>query len=125
MKIQNYYKILDLSQDSSIESLNEKCRELFIKYHPNNNKTKEGNTKFMLVNDAYAVLLKEDIRKDYDYLLSKYSEEKPVDLIDRQAFKKITDLLARKRNSIKKTISEDDSFPDSLLGGLSSDFSDF
>jgi curved DNA-binding protein CbpA len=115
MKIQNYYSILNLSEDSSCEELYQECRVLFVKYHPMTDKTEEAFRKFVSVNDAYGVLLDEEVRSDYDYLLSKYSEDNPVDLADKKHVEEIMNLIIKKRKGMKEMFIGNDSSLLSIL----------
>jgi DnaJ-class molecular chaperone len=111
MKIQNYYKLLELSNDSSCEELYNQCKNLFIKNHPTRNNTHEAYKKFILVNDAYALFLDNLIRNKYDYLLAKYAVERSVEDFDKNIIKEIFDLIIEKRKGIKDMLDRhDDTF---------------
>jgi len=115
MKIQNYYSILNLSEDSSCEELYQECRVLFVKYHPMTNKTEEAFRKFVSVNDAYGVLLDDEVRSDYDYLLSKYSEDNPVDLTDKKRVEEIMNIIIKRRKGMKEILNDNNSSFFSIL----------
>ncbi|MGC8571833.1 MAG: molecular chaperone DnaJ [Candidatus Micrarchaeia archaeon] len=62
----DYYKILGVKRDASIDEIKRKYRELALKYHPDRNKDKDSEEKFKEINEAYAVLSDPEKRKNYD-----------------------------------------------------------
>jgi len=62
----DYYQILGVSQSASAEEIKSAYRKLALQYHPDRNKTKEGEEKFKEVTKAYEVLSDEQKRKTYD-----------------------------------------------------------
>jgi len=63
----NYYDILWVSKNATIEEIKKAYRKLAMKYHPDRNKwDKEAENKFKEINEAYEVLSDEKKRKDYD-----------------------------------------------------------
>lgn len=67
----NYYEILGLKKDASVDEIKRKYRILAKKYHPDTN---EGNTSsaemFKRINNAYHVLSDAEKRKNYDKTLN-------------------------------------------------------
>ena len=126
MKFHDYYSLLGLSKEASCPALYEECRELFIKNHPSISKSEETFRKFVLVNDAYALLLNEEIRKDYNYLLEKYSEGTPADIADKKVIRYVMNLIIKKRKSMKEMLNSADAMLLPILIeaplSLSSDF---
>jgi curved DNA-binding protein CbpA len=73
-KFIDFYKILDIDNDASIDDIKKNYISLAKKYHPDQ---KNGNTEmFQLVSKAYEVLSNKETRKDYDlyYLKKSFSE---------------------------------------------------
>lgn len=62
----DYYDILGVSKGASHEEIKKAYRKLALQYHPDRNKTKEGEEKFKEVTKAYEVLGNEEKRKTYD-----------------------------------------------------------
>lgn len=63
----DYYKLLGVKRDASLEEIKKAYRKLALKYHPDRtkgDKTAEG--KFKEINEAYAVLSNPEKRKQYD-----------------------------------------------------------
>jgi curved DNA-binding protein CbpA len=59
-----YYKILDISQNATIEEIKYAYRKLAKLYHPDRNK---GNDeKFKRLSEAYSTLINPKTRKEYD-----------------------------------------------------------
>lgn len=61
----NYYELLGISVDSSFKEIKESYRKLQKKYHPDI-AGQQGHEHTLLLNEAYNVLMKDDLRKDYD-----------------------------------------------------------
>ncbi|MEK7571082.1 MAG: DnaJ C-terminal domain-containing protein [Patescibacteria group bacterium] len=62
----DYYEILGVTKTSSHDEIKKAYRKLALKYHPDHNKTKEGEAQFKEVTKAYEVLSNEEKRKSYD-----------------------------------------------------------
>lgn len=66
-KTKNYYEILGVPRNSSLEDIKRAYRKLSLKYHPKSNpNNEEARKKFVEVNEAYDALSNELKRKTYD-----------------------------------------------------------
>ncbi|KAG5527220.1 hypothetical protein RHGRI_028203 [Rhododendron griersonianum] len=61
----NYYKLLGVSVDSTNKEIKEAYRKLQKKYHPDIAGQK-GHEYTLVLNEAYKVLMREDLRREYD-----------------------------------------------------------
>lgn len=61
----NYYELLGVSVDSDAREIKEAYRKLQKKYHPDIAGQK-GHEYTLLLNEAYKILMREDLRRDYD-----------------------------------------------------------
>ena len=70
----DYYEILEIKSDSNKVLIKKQFRKLSLKYHPDKNK---GNNydKFILIKEAYDILIDEDKRNIYDF-------QRNVDFLD-------------------------------------------
>ena len=63
----DYYEILEISRDATGSEIKKAYRKLAIQYHPDKNSgDSEAEERFKRINEAYAVLSKEDKREIYD-----------------------------------------------------------
>lgn len=62
----NYYRILNLEPDSSLETIKEKYYELAKMFHPDTNTDPESIKRFIKINEAYQTLSDHRKKKIYD-----------------------------------------------------------
>lgn len=62
----DYYEILGVPRDSSVDDVKKAYRKLALQYHPDRNKEAHAEEKFKEVSEAYAVLSDAEKRKTYD-----------------------------------------------------------
>ena len=68
MKYKDYYDILGVKRGATDSEIKSAYRKLARKYHPDVNKTKEAESKFKEINEAYEVLGDKAKRQRYDSL---------------------------------------------------------
>jgi len=68
----NYYKILDISQDASIAEIKRAFRKKAKEYHPELNNTSEAEDNFILVNEAYDILIHPKAREIHTAEISSF-----------------------------------------------------
>ena len=64
--MKDYYKILNVKKNASLEKIKEKYKRRVKKYHPDKNKDPSAAEKFKLVSEAYSVLSDPYKRGKYD-----------------------------------------------------------
>ena len=70
----DYYKILGVKKDASQDDIKKAFRKLSVKWHPDrNNGSKEAETKFKEIAEAYEILGDEKKRKEYDTPKSSFN----------------------------------------------------
>ena len=65
----NYYEILEIDSNASIEEIKKAFRLLSLKYHPDKNP--EGAEKFKEINEAFQVLSDGNKKNQYDHQHSR------------------------------------------------------
>lgn len=68
MQYKDYYQILDVSRDASLDDIKKAFRKLARKYHPDVSKEPNAEAKMKEINEAYAVLSDTEKRAAYDQL---------------------------------------------------------
>jgi molecular chaperone DnaJ len=66
MSKEDYYKLLGVDKNASIDEIKKAYRKLAVKYHPDKGGPKEDEAKFKEINEAYQVLSDPQKRKAYD-----------------------------------------------------------
>ncbi len=66
MASEDYYQSLGVSKTATADEIKRAYRKLALEYHPDRNKTKEGEMKFKEVTKAYEVLSDPQKRQTYD-----------------------------------------------------------
>jgi len=72
MEYKDYYDILGVKRDATDSEIKSAYRKLARKFHPDVNKTKEAESKFKDINEAYEVLGDKQKRQRYDSLGSNW-----------------------------------------------------
>ncbi len=72
MEYKDYYEILGVKRNATEAEIKSAYRKLARKYHPDINKTKEAESKFKDINEAYEVLGDKEKRSRYDSLGSNW-----------------------------------------------------
>lgn len=67
--LKDYYAILQLSRDASLNEIKKSYRKLALQYHPDVNPSQESNNTFLLITEAYDILSDEQNKNKYDLLL--------------------------------------------------------
>lgn len=62
----DYYNVLELSRNASLDEIRKSFRTLALRYHPDKNKNSESKEKFMKIVEAYETLSDVKGKRNYD-----------------------------------------------------------
>ena len=65
----DYYKILGISDNASVDDIKQAYRDKAKQYHPDINKNPDAKLLFQLLNEAYRVLINPEKKRWYDFKL--------------------------------------------------------
>ncbi|MGX7586297.1 DnaJ C-terminal domain-containing protein [Candidatus Karelsulcia muelleri] len=83
MKKKDYYEILGVNRDATLDQIKRAYRKLALKYHPDKNREKEAEEKFKAAAEAYNVLSDKNKRNTYDqYGPQNYQESNNINIED-------------------------------------------
>jgi DnaJ-class molecular chaperone len=81
--LKNYYHILGVEKSSTQEEIKKAYRRLAVKFHPDHNPgDNRAEEQFKLISEAYAVLMDETKRSQYDQARTTASNQAPRDRAD-------------------------------------------
>lgn len=90
MEFIDYYKVLNISENATLEEIKKAFRELAKEYHPDKNKSSDASVKFREVFEAYEIL-KDKITKDiFDESRRKFYNKKSAEFNDEKYTKSET-----------------------------------
>ncbi|MDD5901129.1 MAG: DnaJ domain-containing protein [Lachnospiraceae bacterium] len=101
----NYYEILEIKEDASIEVIKAAYKALVKKYHPDANSKSNQNMERNInsINEAYEVLSDENKRKEYDEKILRSKREENSNSFETDG------------NPVKRFWKFSDSLDDALL----------
>ena len=65
--MKNYYQILGLETNASLNKIKKRYKKLAIKYHPDLNDSKSKEELFKQITEAYVTLKDQKLRLEYDH----------------------------------------------------------
>ena len=75
VKFRDYYEVLGIKRDATVEQIRQAFRKLARKYHPDVNPgDRTAEDKFTEINEAYEVLSDAEKRKRYDRLGANWKD---------------------------------------------------
>ena len=96
MNSQDYYNVLGVKKDASLEEIKKAYRKLAFKYHPDKNQgNKEAEEHFKDINEAYAVLSDPQKREQYNLMGSTkfHQSYSPEDIFQGFDFGNLRDVF--------------------------------
>jgi hypothetical protein len=74
MQIKNYYLILGVTRNATLDDIKRTFRDKAKKYHPDVCKLPDAHQRFIEIGEAYEVLKDTNTRREYDVLLDEVSK---------------------------------------------------
>jgi len=71
----DYFKILEINRDATIDEIKSGYRKLAKKFHPDLNKSPDAQERFIEITEAYEVLTNPDLHPHYRYVRTEMDEE--------------------------------------------------
>lgn len=109
MANKDYYKILGVPRNATINDIKSSYRKLVMKYHPDVSRTKDTEDMFKLINEAYTILSNPTLREKYDKKLEEtqlfsYDLSPVVKVVDniKKSIKVFVDSIQRVFEEISK-----------------------
>ena len=88
MEFIDYYKVLNISENATLEEIKKAFRELAKEFHPDKNKSSDASVKFREIFEAYEIL-KDKITKDiFDERRRKFYNKQSFSFENIQLLKK-------------------------------------
>jgi hypothetical protein len=76
INIKNYYSIMGITKNSTLEEIKKAFRDNAKKYHPDVSVLPDAHQRFIEIAEAYEVLKDSNTRKEYDALLDEATKSK-------------------------------------------------
>jgi DnaJ-class molecular chaperone len=70
----NFYQILNISENATLADIKKAYRKLALQFHPDKNKDKDAQNKFIAINIAYETLKDFNSRTEYDNFIKSEKE---------------------------------------------------
>lgn len=80
----DYYELLQISPNAQLQTIQRVFKMLAMRYHPDNSETGDID-RYLLLNQAYEVLVDTERRADYDTQYARY-QQKPVKIFETKEF---------------------------------------
>jgi Ca-activated chloride channel homolog len=74
-RVEDYYELLNIPRNATLEELRQAYRSAALRLHPDHNVNQGDTELFLLVNEAYEILLEPAKREEYDKVLSRQDAE--------------------------------------------------
>ena len=106
MRMKDYYKILGVSENATMEEIKEAYKRLIKQWHPDRftgEKKREAEERFKEIQEAYEVLSNPDLRAEYD-VLRRMEESEYVDFSGREYSKEDAEEVLRNEEKIKSKV---------------------
>ncbi|MGX7582970.1 DnaJ domain-containing protein [Candidatus Vidania fulgoroideorum] len=112
--MKDYYLILGVNKNSSLEEIKTSYRKLAMKYHPDRNQgDKKSEDKFKEINEAYSILSDNIKREEYD---NGFDNRINNNNFDFSSFDIFNDIFNFKKKKKKKIFDLEISLEESQLG---------
>jgi DnaJ-class molecular chaperone len=97
--VKDYYKILNVKKSASSDEIKKAYRQAALFWHPDKNKNNNAHEKFILINEAYNILMDAQKRIIYDELYDIHFNKKIniVKFEEKKEYKVYTEWVKKAR----------------------------
>lgn len=100
--MKDYYKVLDVSHDASLEEIKKAYRKLALKWHPDKNTSPNASEKFIEINEAYLILSNDQKRYLYDQKIKNSQVEASFTFTEEDLNNEFHQFVKEARQSAEK-----------------------
>ncbi len=108
----DYYFLLDIPENASLEKIKKAYREQAIKWHPDHNPGQDTTARMQDIIEAYCILKDQEARLKYDL---EYNNYKEYNTLKKDHFKKTESGFSDKKNDQNQSYYSDYNAQDDLL----------
>jgi hypothetical protein len=91
-----YYRILGLEEGAGEKEIKKAYRKLALKYHPDRNNSEQASKMFILINEAYGILMRSSQKKQ-SIANNKYAKQYDYEAFQKRNVQKTQEELYRER----------------------------
>lgn len=101
-QLKDYYKILGIKPSATEVEIKKAFRKKALKYHPDVNKNQNADQQFIVVSEAYEMLIDNNKREFYDALREAHKNSEHEILLDGHVRERFNSCVRNSQNKARK-----------------------